>query len=343
MRPLAVASTNREGATAEVLFEEARNAAASSDTARAERVYRTLIEQHPAASLVPMARYNLGLLLEKRAAWSDAAQQYAAIVAYRPEEPGYGRQTWRDAHYRLGACAAKAADWATAAGALLAVLGESDLEDIERLEAMVGAAIALTESGSVDAARLLFEDAVRLVRSRQRDARFDDRGFGAEAAFRLGEIATADYTAVLLAMPESSLGPLLEDKCRRLLVAQQHYVEAMAMGDAHTTAAAGFRIGSLYEALYEALVALAPPEDLDAEHVSVYRDLVAERVGVLLRKARHVYERALTVGSRASTAAPWLERLRLALDRLEGLSLSSRGQRVDSTAGVLTPAAGIAQ
>ncbi len=337
-RPVGAVDTD-----ADALFEQARAATQDDDTTRAEALYLEVIAMRAEDPLAPLARYNLGLLYERRSAWTDAVTQYAAIVALRPEVPGRRRDTWRDAHYRLAACAAKVGDWSTAGGTLLAVLDEPDLEDVDRLEAMVGAGVALSESGSDEAARLMLGDAVRFVRTRQREGRFEDRGFGAEAAFRLAELANADYAVATLTMPEAQLAPLLEEKCRRLLVAQQHYVEAIAMGDAHTAAAAGFRVGALYETLYEALAALAPPGDLDDEQTSVYRDLVAERLGVLLHKARHVYTRALAVGSQASTAAPWLDRLRLALDRLEALASSLPGQHGQSTAGVLTPAARIAQ
>ena len=42
--------------------------------------------------------------------------------------------------------------------------------------------------------------------------------------------------------------------------------------NSHTVAAAGYRLGDLYQNLYETIVAFAPPEELDTRQVTLYNE-----------------------------------------------------------------------
>ncbi|MBI3180216.1 MAG: hypothetical protein HYZ27_11170, partial [Deltaproteobacteria bacterium] len=223
---------------------------------------------------------------------------------------------WLHAHFRLAVCAGKLGDWWRAVAAFDEVLALPWLDDIDRLEATVGRGIALGEAGDVDAAELAFSQALWIHRKAAAEARFDDRGLAAEAAFRMGEIADAKYRNVVLAYPLETLRQRLERKCELLLSAQSRYLRAIQYGDAHTVAAAGLRMGGLYESLYDMIVSLEVPPDLDAEQAEVYLEEVKSRIAVLLDKALMAYERSLVVGRRAPSAADWVARLEAAVARV---------------------------
>jgi hypothetical protein len=128
---------------------------------------------------------------------------------------------------------------------------------------------------------------------------------------------------VQLAFPQPVLRERLQEKCELLLSAQSRYLRAMFYGDAHTVAAAGLRIGELYEALYDHIVALEAPADLTAEQKAVYDEEVRARITVLLKKALMAYERSLVIGKRAPTAATWIVRLEAAIARLQNAYLAA--------------------
>ncbi|MEL6547164.1 MAG: hypothetical protein AAFQ82_21235, partial [Myxococcota bacterium] len=101
------------------------------------------------------------------------------------------------------------------------------------------------------------------------------------------------------------------------------YIQAIRHGDNHTVAAAGFRIGSLYEELYAELMALEVPDELDAEQAEVYLQEVHGKVGVLVEKAIKIYEKSLVAGRRTGSATDWVERTEAALARLRAIYLAS--------------------
>ncbi|MEM6730483.1 MAG: hypothetical protein AAF658_02950, partial [Myxococcota bacterium] len=152
--------------------------------------------------------------------------------------------------------------------------------------------------------------------------RFDDRGLAAEAAFRMGDISRERFASVVLAYPISTLTERLESKCQELLTAQNRYLQAIRYGDNHTVAAAGFRIGSLYEDLYQQMMNLEVPEDLDPEQAEVYLEEVHAKIGVLVEKAIKIYEKSLIAGRRIDTASDWVERTETALARLRAIYLA---------------------
>jgi hypothetical protein len=174
---------------------------------------------------------------------------------------------------------------------------------------------------------------LRFAREAEKDAPFTDNGMVAEAAFRMGEISAARYDAVKLEFPLEVLSTRLEEKCEQLLAAQHRFLRAIRHGDAHTVAAAGFRIGHLYESLYDTILALEVPSDLTPEQVEVYQDEVRRRVHILVVKALRVYEQALNIGRSAPTAEDWNLRLERAIERLRGIYL----ERDDKTAAVSNP------
>jgi tetratricopeptide (TPR) repeat protein len=305
-----------------LLFHLALQAEQTQQPERAEQIYQRLLAEFPESTLANPARFNLGLVLEARSAWEVAAAQYTAIAEQEPPEGASARRTWVDSHFRLAVCAGKLGDWWRAVVAFDYLLGESWLSDADRLEALVGKGIATQEGGEPLSAEVVFSQALRFFTElTDRVGRFDDRGLAAEAAFRMGEIARGQFSGVALALPEALLMERLEAKCEYLLSAQSRYLRAIRYGDAHTVAAAGLRIGSLYETLYDEVIALETPPELDAEETEVYQEEVRKKVNILVKKALIAYERSLEVGRRAPTAGEWVARLEAAVTRLQRLYL----------------------
>lgn len=304
------------------LFESARAASHAGRIQAALTLYGRVIEQNGA--LWPMARYNRGLVLEGEQRLADAVLDYQAIA--KGASHGAAENTWLDAHTRLAVCLTKLQRYAEALAAFDTILKQPQLPPDDRLEALVGRGITSETAGDDDAAEVAYSDALHVLDGLQKQQRYDDHGLGAEAAFRLGDVSSRRFAAIALAFPQETLKMRLEQKCEALLSAQGRYLRSMRYGDHRTVAAAGLRVGNLYEGLYDAITGLAPPADMTREEVEIYRDEVRKRVSVLVKKAIMVYEKALAVSRKSGTDDIWVERLETALGRLKTVYVSESDQ-----------------
>lgn len=303
------------------LFHAAGDAQRAGDMPAAENYYGALLRDAPSSPLADAARFNLGLVLEQRRAYAEAAQVYLPIISAPMPKDDEARRTWLDAHFRRAACLAQNAGWDDVSRIFDVVLALPDVSLADRIEALVGRGIADKERGAPAAAEVAFSQVLHLARDFDRNSNIELGAMVAEAAFHWADIDRQRFEEVTLAFPTELLAKRLEEKCERLMTAQRRFLKAMSYGDAHTVAAAGNRIGGMYEGLYDALTGLETPAHLDAEQRAVYRDEVKKRLKVLAEKAIKVYERTALVGKRADSAGPWVEKSELAVARLRAIVL----------------------
>src|SRR5208337_4304639 len=104
-------------------------------------------------------------------------------------------------------------------------------------------------------------EALRGYQRDQADERMPE-DVAAKAEFFLGEIYRIYFSALKLDPQSRSvdeLGRDLEQKAEELLSAQGHYLRAIRIGSPHWATGAGYRIGSLYQELYDAMVTAPVP------------------------------------------------------------------------------------
>lgn len=304
------------------LFHIAREMDRKGRKEDAITVYESLLEDFPDSGLTEPSWFNLGLLYEGLERFGDAADAYYTLASQPLPDGEERRRTWIDAHFRLAVAFGKLDEWWRAVAMFDRVLALDFIDDGDRIEAMLGRGIAIQEAGEPASAEIVFASILRFAREADRRGPFAERGMVAEAAYRMGEISADRYQAVILEFPVSLLKERLEEKCTELLSAQHRFLRAIRHGDAHTVAAAGYRIGHLYESLYETITALETPAELDADQTSVYQVEVRKRVNILVEKALRIYEKVLVVGRSASTAELWNGRLQRAIERLRDLYLA---------------------
>jgi tetratricopeptide (TPR) repeat protein len=329
--------TRLETFSPDELFHVAREMETANRWKDARTVYHQLLANFPESGWATPARFNLGLAYEQDHEWVGAAEQYRVIASAEQPEDETERRTWLDAHYRLAVCYGKLEDWWRTVAVFDHVLELEWLGDPDRLEALVGRGIAMDEAGDGPGAEIAFAASMRFYREAEARGPMPRMGLVAEAAFRMGDIARERYEKTALEFPVELLRTRLEEKCEQLLSAQSRYLQAIRYGDAHTVAAAGFRIGALYETLYDTVVSLSPPAELTPEQIDVYNEEVRRKIGVLLEKAIKVYEKALLAGRRAPTAHDWVARLELAVERVRSLYLAQPVPPVQDVASGVPP------
>ena len=303
----------------QILFDLAIVASEEGDKARGRAIYVRLVEEFPESRLKLSALFNLGLLFEAEMLFGAAKEQYLNIVDAPDPYDGEDRQTWIDAYFRWAICSGRLSEWADAVRAFEMVLAQPGLSDLEQLEAGVGLGIAYQEQGMFEDAEIAFQEVFSWYREMKRYGPFNDQGYVAEAAFRLGQISAERFELVVLAFPQEVLKKRLELKCALLLQAQDRYLKALRYGDIKTAALVGLGIGDMYEKLHEMVVKLEPPADLNAEQKVVYDEVVDERIRILVKKALYVYERSLLVGRRDPDADPWVKELEASVARLRSV------------------------
>jgi hypothetical protein len=111
----------------------------------------------------------------------------------------------------------------------------------------------------------------------------------------------------------------LEDKCQRLLSAQSAFIRAIKVGNPGWATAAGYKIGAMYEELYDDMVNLPVPPDLTSEQAQLYISELKSRVNILITKAMLVWERSLDMAHRTGADNEWVQRTETSLQRLREL------------------------
>ena len=301
----------------EELFALGTSAFAAADYQKAERCFARLADAFPASKHHGAAVFNAGLSLEHQSKFTEALERFKALM-----DPEKGTGDALDASFRAAECYYHLDDYAPAIAILTAITDREDVPVQDRLQARVHRGICLLESGDLDGAERVLRDSLNFWAAKKDSDRLDEY-FPGQAQFFLGEIYRIFYERVELDpdQGEEKLGKDLENKCELLLSAQGHYLRTIRIGDGQWATAAGFRIGALYESLYDVMVSAKVPPGLDAEQTQIYREELRKKVRVLVTKAMGIYERTLAAAERIGAENPFVSKTKESLDRLKQILL----------------------
>jgi tetratricopeptide (TPR) repeat protein len=288
---------------------------------RAVTIYRRLVDEFPQSEHVPAALYNLGLAFEKLVEWEEAAAAFQRVVDEHPDAPSR-----RDAYFRLAFAGSKLERWPAVVDAFWGVRQGYSLDVMDELEARVGMAVGLVMQEDYLTAEREFLRALRFHEEQAKERYLPADYFVGQSRFYLGEIYARWFEAKALSEPledEGSwvelMGAELEEKCRLLLRAQSNFIRTIRVGHTGWATAAGYRIGSLYEVLYDQLLDVPVPTSLSESAREVYREELRKRVSVLVVKAIRVYEMSLEMAERVGEKNDWVQRTNASLDRMKQL------------------------
>jgi tetratricopeptide (TPR) repeat protein len=322
------------------LFDCGTRAFSASDYPKATRCFDRLVGLFPQSANWASALYNAALGHERMSAWPAALERWERYLARFPGAPAAVGPDEVDAVFHAAFCEHELGQLEKAAARLQALSAREGLQPSRKGEAMVQAAVCRIEdaalarsAGAQDAARLSGrsegERALRAALGVYEKAGEGevDPGLLAQAEFWVGEIYRSYFEEVLLdpkTMAEKGLADALESKAQFLLSAQGHFLRAIRRGDGEWATASGFRIGELYEALHQQMVAAPVPADLTEEQVRVYREELKKKVRVLLDKAMKIYEQTFATAQRVNAKSPYVEKTSAALGRMRTLLLEER-------------------
>ncbi|MFH1807214.1 MAG: tetratricopeptide repeat protein [Pseudomonadota bacterium] len=305
------------------LFERGVEFLDASANEEALLYFGRLVVQFPESSFVKPSYYNLGVALSNLHRCEEALEKFDIYLGILDEGSEY--QDSVDARFKKGVCLAELGRYQEVAEQYDLMLVEEQLRDADRVEALVDSGIGHFMLGDPVTAEYRMRDAIRLHRNAERLQRLESDYHIAQAHFYIGEIYRAEFSRLKLTLPppgedqKEQMASQLEDKCQRLLSAQYAYIRAIKIGNSGWATAAGYKIGTLYEELYDDMVNLPVPDDLDSEQAQLYLVELKKRVHVLVKKAILVWERSLDMANRTGSDNEWVRRTETSLERLRSL------------------------
>jgi tetratricopeptide (TPR) repeat protein len=303
------------------LLAKGRAAFAAQDFATAARCFVRGADFYPEDPLHGALSYNAGLALLQQREWALALERFRVL----------------DAAFQEAACLYFLDAYAEAAEVLSALAARHDIPESERLSAQVDLGVCQVELDEYALGEHTLREALRAYQRDQMAERMPDEVAG-KAEFFLGEIYRIYFSAVKLdprSRDVDELGKDLEQKAEELLSAQGHYLRTIRIGNPHWATAAGYRIGSLYEELYQAMVEAPVPGDLSREQAEIYVEELKKRIRILVTKAINIYDQTLAAASRIGEDNSFVAQTHESLEHMKSILLQSD---VDPSGGHETPA-----
>ncbi|MEM7449775.1 MAG: hypothetical protein AAF355_16195 [Myxococcota bacterium] len=303
---------------AATLFRRALRAVSQEGCAAGVRLYRQLRRQFPGSSYVSPALYNAGLCMMELDAVASI-ELFEDLLSFRPGSPDVPH-----ARFQLARLFVQTERWEEALAQASAILERSDLSTSDRMEALARRAQAALGAGDILQAARFAERAVVYARTRPPGNRVQIPFFIGAANFVLAE--TYRRTGENIPIPIGRLDvqrEALERRAQHILDAQREYFDTIRHTDPYWASAAGYQIGSMYDALWDAIiVAPVPPprqpidEDLRSEYEEAYREELKRLVEPLLRHSIRYWELTLAMIERTGVDTEWGPKIREDLARV---------------------------
>lgn len=239
-----------------------------------------------------------------------------------------------------------------------------DLSDAEHVEALTDSGIGHYMRGDIITAEYRFIKARRIHKRAAKAVRMTSKFHVAQATFYLAEIARTEFETFKLRPPtpeeiearvakateegakdgdqegviddgqtpvsfavERLMGEQLEEKCQRLIRAQVAFLRVIREGHSGWASASGYRVGTMYEHLYDEMVSMPVPPDLTESQRELFREVMADRVSILLQKAIRTWESTAQMATRTDTDNEWVEKTRESLSRVKELVLAHKASK----------------
>jgi len=298
---------------ADMLFRRGFELANSQRCPEAVELYDRIADEFPSSQYVSPALYNAGLCLQDRDDLEAAVERFERLLRERPNSPDV-----KHARFQLAAALVELERWDRAVEVGEALLANEGLSSDERMEAMARRAQGLVGAERLDEAERQARSAVSYYGTRTEDDQVRDNFFIAAANFVLAEVFRLRSEAIPIPQAEvEEQHAVLERKAQLLLDAQREYFNVMRHRHAHWAAAAGYRIGAMYDRLWgEIMAAPTPPPDnpipagTEDVYEEEYRLELARLVKPLIRHSIRYWELTLMMVERTGVQGEWKDRLR---------------------------------
>jgi tetratricopeptide (TPR) repeat protein len=294
----------RTDGTARELFSRGETALLAQRWRDAADSFEALLAGEPDSPMAPAALLDLGMAYEGLARREDARDRYLELAARFP----------RDANARTAlanACAIHAylEEWPRLVVTAGALLGRTDLDDVDRMTGLGARGLAMIELGHVDAGAKDVEDGLDIVEETHYGALNRLPVAAAQLRFALGELRRARSELVSLDPPGPDFLAKMDSRCALLLSAQNAYADAIRSVDPHWAAMSGYRVGEMYRRLHHDLMQIPPVAAAKTERQKqLHFGMMHVRYRVLLEKGIEMMRRTLALAEKTGDASAWARR-----------------------------------
>lgn len=297
----------------EALFMEGNKAFEAQDFELAARKYGVIVDHYPGTRWFVVASFNAGLALERAGRHAEAIPRFLSHI-----EAVSGSKDAQDALFRVAACHEALGQWEKLHGVGEELLKPhyKDIGPGDRLAAHAVRGRGAEGRGELALAERDYRKALELYQKNLEQRGLDKSPFVSLAQYRIGEIYRELFGSIRFKLPLERMARDLEDKSNFFLMAQSAYLRALRLQHPEWATMAGFRLGALYETMYEDMMGAEVPDDLTREEVDVYYEALRDKVRPLLVRAIDIYERNIRLGQRMGKRDGWVAKTEASLARL---------------------------
>jgi hypothetical protein len=301
------------------LFDQATDLLNHQRCPAAVELYDKVVAEFSTSRYASAAAYNAGLCLQATGDFAGAAQRYARV---RDDYPGSSDR--RDASFQLAEVLVQLERWADVLQIADELLALGDLSGAERLEGMARRSQALLGLKQLDQAESYARGAIAFARARPESDPIRDEFFSAACAYVVAETYRERQQAVPFPADAEGQKTALLRRAELVLRAQQEYLVVIGfqnLSNYHWAAAAGYRIGSMYEGLWQAMTQAPIPATVAASARPHYHAELAKLIRPLIRNAVRYWEATQLSIERSGIKTAWAARIEGDLQRVRALLL----------------------
>ena len=316
-RPNRTGGFDLDSYDAQTLFSQALTRQNEGNCEEAVKLYDRLAREFPSSRFRSAGLYNAGFCLQEAGDLEQAAERYERLIA-----EGGGESDVRHAGFQLTKIFVDLERFESARQVADGLLAREDLSADERMEAMARGAQASLGMDELDAAARTARAAMLYYQTRPDTEPVRDEFFAALANYVLAETLRKRAAAIPVPVAETEVQhEALERRAQQMLQAQREYFNTIRLTNAHWAAAAGYRIGQMYDAFWEVITEAPPPPGevprnarLRQTWLDEYRTELKRWVKPLIRHAIRYWELTLLMVERTQVDSEWTERIRSDLE-----------------------------
>jgi tetratricopeptide (TPR) repeat protein len=301
------------------LFTRATDLLNQQKCREAVELYDRLVREFAESRYATASLYNAGLCLQALADFAGSAQRYGALRTGYPQS-----EDRKDASFQLAEVLVQLERWQDVMTVADELLAQSELTADERLEAMARRGQALLGQQQFDEAERYSRSALSFYRTRPAEDAIKDDFFAAASNYVLAETYRQREQAMTFPQGLEPQKQVLLRRAELLLEAQREYFNTISLNNLdnyHWAAASGYRIGGMYDELWQAIMSAPVPAHLPKEGHAVYRDELAKLVKPLIRHAIRYWELTQMFIERTGIQTPWAQKIKTDLERVRTLLL----------------------
>jgi tetratricopeptide (TPR) repeat protein len=301
------------------LFKRATDLLNQKKCTEAVQLYDQLVREFAQSAYASAALYNAGLCLQAVGDFEGSALRYATLRERYPAS-----EDRKDTSFQLAEVLVQLERWQQTLDVADELLARQDLISAERVEAMARRAQALLGQRRFDEAERYAQGALSFFRTRSPEDRIKDDFFAAACNYVVAETFRQRAQAMEFPQGVEEQKKVLIRRAELLLEAQREYFNTISLNNVdnyHWAAAAGYRIGNMYDELWHAVMTAPVPAQLPPEGYEIYHAELAKLIKPLIRHAIRYWELTEMFIERTGIKTPWADKIRTDLARVRTLLL----------------------